>query len=306
MSLLSDLRDGLRALTRAPLFAATAVRSLALGLAASSAIDSIADTLLALAVGIRDAARVVDVGRANQGRGFDNMSHPAFEYLRQHATTFEGLSAVEFGSRPMGLTVAGASARVFGTLVAGNFFDVLGTRPALGRFFRADEDLVPGQRPVVVLTHRCRVAGNAVAHAGRDRGRVRAHAAAGRAHRSRVRHRRHRAGQRGRVTRGLPRPDGGRPGAALSHADPELERRRVGRGGAHDPPAGQRLRHRPHGHRRRPRAPRDRPRHRGAGRGGARVLRARRLAGAPGRRPALPAAAPRRRRRAGRGRRNRS
>jgi predicted permease len=154
MALLSDLRHGLRALTHAPLFAGTAVLSLALGLAASSAIYSVADALLAPATGIRDAARIVDVGRGNQGSGFDNMSHPAFEYLRRHATTFDGLAAVDFGGRPMGLTVGGASERVFGTLVSGNFFDVLGTRPARGRFFRADEDLAPGQRPVVVLTHR--------------------------------------------------------------------------------------------------------------------------------------------------------
>ena len=40
--------------------------------------------------------------------------------------------------------------RVIGTQVSGNYFDVLGTRPALGRFFRADEDQVPGERPVVV------------------------------------------------------------------------------------------------------------------------------------------------------------
>ena len=139
---------------RAPIFTVTAVLSLALGLAASSAIYSVADALLAPAAGIRDTARVVDVGRGNQGTGFDNMSHPAFEYLRAHATTFEGLAAVEFGGRPMALTAGGTSERVFGTLVGGTFFDVLGTRPALGRFFRADEDLVPGQRPVVVLTHR--------------------------------------------------------------------------------------------------------------------------------------------------------
>ena len=154
MTLAADLRHGLRALVRAPIFTVTAVLSLALGLAASSGIYSVADALLAPAAGIRDTARVVDVGRGNQGTGFDNMSHPAFEYLRAHATTFEGLAAVEFGGRPMALTSGGTSERVFGTLVSANFFSVLGTRAALGRFFRDDEDLVPGARPVVVLTHR--------------------------------------------------------------------------------------------------------------------------------------------------------
>ena len=154
MALLADARHALRLLGRSPLFTATAVLSLSLGVAASSAIFSLADALLAPAAGVRDAARVVDVGRGNDGSGFDNMSHPAFEYLRAHATSFEGLAGVEFGGRPMGLTLGGSSERVFGNLVSANFFDVLGTRPALGRFFRPDEDVVPGERPVAVLTHR--------------------------------------------------------------------------------------------------------------------------------------------------------
>ena len=53
----------------------------------------------------------------------------------------------------MSLGTDGTSERVIGTLVSGNYFDVLGTRPALGRFFRDDEDRVPGERPVVVLSH---------------------------------------------------------------------------------------------------------------------------------------------------------
>ncbi len=53
----------------------------------------------------------------------------------------------------MSLGTDGTSERVIGTLVSGNYFDVLGTRPALGRFFRDDEDQVPGERPVVVLSH---------------------------------------------------------------------------------------------------------------------------------------------------------
>jgi hypothetical protein len=147
MTLTGDLRHAVRLLGRNPLFTATAVLSLSLGVAASSATFSLADALLAPAAGVRDPGQVVDVGRGNDGRGFDNMSHPAFEYLRAHATSFVGLAGVEFGGRPMGLTVGDASERVFGNLVSANFFDVLGTRAALGRFFHADEDIVPGERP---------------------------------------------------------------------------------------------------------------------------------------------------------------
>ena len=95
---------------------------------------------------------VVDIGRANDGSGFDNMSHPAYKYLRDHSQTTD-VAAVDFGGGPMSLGTDGSSERVIGTQVSGNYFDVLGTRPALGRFFRADEDRIPGERPVVVLSH---------------------------------------------------------------------------------------------------------------------------------------------------------
>ena len=80
------------------------------------------------------------------------MSHPAYQNMRAHSQTVE-VAAVDFGGGPMSLGTDGSSERVIGTMVSGNYFAVLGTRPALGRFFRDDEDQVPGERPVVVLSH---------------------------------------------------------------------------------------------------------------------------------------------------------
>jgi len=154
MSWHADLRLALRLLVRSPLFTITSIASLAAGLAVPSAVVSLADALLAPAPGVRDPGRLVDIGRSTDGGGFDNMAHPAFEYLRRHATSFDGMAAVDFGGRPMSLTLDGTSERVFGTLVSAGFFDVLGGPMTLGRGFRDDEDLVPGARPVVALTHR--------------------------------------------------------------------------------------------------------------------------------------------------------
>lgn len=154
MPILADVRHALRLLAKTPQFTVAAVVSVGLGVAATTTIYSVADALVGPVSGVRDAARVVDIGRANDGRGFDNMSHPAFEYLRAHATTLEGMSAMELGGRPMSLTIGESSERVFGTVVSANFFDVVGVGTTLGRVFRPDEDLVPGERPVVVLTHR--------------------------------------------------------------------------------------------------------------------------------------------------------
>ena len=131
----------------------TSILSLALGIGAAATIFSLTDALLfEPTVGVRNASEVVDIGRANQGSGFDNMSHPAYRYLREHSRTLD-VAAVDFGGRPMSLGTDGTSERVIGTMVSGNYFDVLGTTAVLGRFFRADEDQVAGERAVVVLSH---------------------------------------------------------------------------------------------------------------------------------------------------------
>jgi len=155
MAILPDLRYAVRMLGRSPVFTLTSVASLAIGIAAATTIFSLTDALLfEPAAGVRDGSRVVDIGRANQGEGrFDNMSYPAVKYLRDHTQSLAGMAAVKFGGGPMTLSDNGASERIFGSLVSGNYFDVLGTRPALGRFFSPDEDTVPGERPVVVLSY---------------------------------------------------------------------------------------------------------------------------------------------------------
>jgi putative ABC transport system permease protein len=135
-------------------FAVTAAASLALGIAASSTIFSLADALLlAPSAGIRNTGELVDIGRSSPGRALDNMAYPAFTYLRAHTQTLTGMAALDFGGGPMSLADGQSSERVFARMVSANYFDLLGTRPAVGRFFHPDEDVTPGDRPAVVLTH---------------------------------------------------------------------------------------------------------------------------------------------------------
>ncbi len=54
---------------------------------------------------------------------------------------------------PMRIRANPAHQRVWGYLVTGNYFDLLGVKPAIGRFFRADEDVTPGAAPYAVLSH---------------------------------------------------------------------------------------------------------------------------------------------------------
>jgi len=150
-----DLRYALRLLGRSPIFTLTSVLSLALGIAASAAIFSLADAfLLRPRVGVGDPSSLMDIGRADRdGQGFDNFGYPLFDAMRARNTHFSALSAIQFGPTVMSLGDAQSSERVFAALVSGNYFEVVGTRPAAGRFFLPDEDRTPDTHPVVVLNH---------------------------------------------------------------------------------------------------------------------------------------------------------
>lgn len=155
LSLLTDVRYALRLLRRSPLFTVTSVLSLSLGLAASTVIFGLADALLFKpSPGVQDSARVVDIARSTNGSGADNMSHPVFRHLQQHSTTIERMAGTTFDPTPVSLAEGATSERIFGQLVSAGYFEVLGVRPALGRFFVAEEDTTADEKPVVVLTHR--------------------------------------------------------------------------------------------------------------------------------------------------------
>src|SRR5688572_14816541 len=97
MPVFADLRYAIRVLVRAPLFSATAILSLAVGIAASTSIFSLADAMLFRSrLGIADPDRVVDIGRSVRGEGFDNFGYPLFVALRERNTTLASMSATRF------------------------------------------------------------------------------------------------------------------------------------------------------------------------------------------------------------------
>ncbi|MDH4066215.1 MAG: ABC transporter permease, partial [Acidobacteriota bacterium] len=151
----SPLRYALRGLGRSPLFTVTAVASLAIGIAASSTIFGLADALfLRPRAGLVDEARLVDVGRATDGQGFDNFGYQVLLALQEGTRTLDGIAGLRFGPNPVSLDNGrGGSERAHAALVSATYFQVLGTRPAAGRLFAGDEDRVPDQAPVAVLNY---------------------------------------------------------------------------------------------------------------------------------------------------------
>jgi predicted permease len=150
----ADLRFALRLLGRSPLFAVPAVCSLAIGIAASAAIFGLADALLLQTPGVRDAARVVELARVTPDTTFGTLSYPVFRHLRDHAKSLDKLAAVAGKAVSVALRGDRGAERAFASLVSASYFEVVGARPARGRFFLPAEDAAPEASPVAVLGHR--------------------------------------------------------------------------------------------------------------------------------------------------------
>jgi predicted permease len=150
-----DLRYAFRLLARNPLFALTAIVWLAIGIGANTTIFTIANALLFRApAGVVDAERLVDIGRSQEGRGFDNSSYPNYLDVRLRNRSFASMYAYRFDPQAMSLGTDAGAESVYGGVVTNNYFDALGTRPAAGRLLSARDSEQPGANPVVVLGHR--------------------------------------------------------------------------------------------------------------------------------------------------------
>jgi predicted permease len=153
-----DVRYAFRLLRRNPLFALTAIVSLAIGIGANTTVFTIANALLLRPpTGVVDPGRIVDIGRSQPGRRgaptFNTVSYPNYLDIRSRATTLEGVYAYQPVAEPMSLGGTDSSERIFGCFATVNYFTVLGAQPALGRLFLPSDRDDPGASPIVVLSH---------------------------------------------------------------------------------------------------------------------------------------------------------
>ena len=149
-----DVRFALRLLARSPLFTATAALSLAIGIGANATIFSVGSALLLRPMpGLANADRLVDIGRSSPGAEFDTVSYPNYADIRDRMTTVSGVFAHLIEPTPMSLGGSGDAERVYGALVSGNYFSILGTLPASGRLLRPEDDRVGAGNPVTVLSY---------------------------------------------------------------------------------------------------------------------------------------------------------
>jgi len=155
-SLTKDIRYAIRGLWRQPGFTAAVVITLALGIGVNTAIFSVTDKLLIRSLAVTNPDELVLLTSVSVSPYFvsNAFSYPLFADYRDQNHEFAGLAA--FSRTRLELLTNGAMERVPAEYVSGNYFDVLGVRPARGRTFLPDEDKTVGTQPVVVISERFR------------------------------------------------------------------------------------------------------------------------------------------------------
>ncbi len=153
---MSDFRLALRGLRRSPLFAAVAILSLAIGIGANTAIFTLIDQILLRQLPVSHPEQLVMLYQQGSNMG-NNMgqrmhSYPLYQDLQQKAQPFSEVICRRLIAASV--STGDSTERVDAEMVSGNYFTMLGVKPAIGRVFSSKEDDQVFQgHPVVVLSY---------------------------------------------------------------------------------------------------------------------------------------------------------
>ena len=148
-TLLQDLRYGFRVLVRNPGFACVAVLTLALGIAANSALFSVINGVLLSPLSFPDPNQLVTLHENKPNFEGGSVSFPNFRDWQKDNHTFSSMAISR--TTDFSLTGIGDAEQVNGAFVSSNFFAVLGVKPVIGRMFAQGEDEV-GAGPVALIS----------------------------------------------------------------------------------------------------------------------------------------------------------
>ena len=154
-TVLRNISVALRSHRRTPGVATTAILTLSVGIGLATAVFTVAEALLMRRLPVRDQDRLVVLW--GELPGTDKSNYPlSIDHARLFAQRTHALGAVGFymyeGAVPTLIRQGNELTRLRGALVSGEFFDVLGVKPSLGRSLRREDD-VRGSAPVIVLSH---------------------------------------------------------------------------------------------------------------------------------------------------------
>lgn len=139
---------------RRPMFTAVAILSLGMGLGANTAVFSFVQAIVLKRLPVEGADRLVILRQKNEMFGIENCCFPYrfFQELRKQDTDFEDVLAVSPAT--VNLTDQEQTERLEAEVVSGNYFHMLGVRPAAGRLLDETDDQAEGAGRVCVISHR--------------------------------------------------------------------------------------------------------------------------------------------------------
>ena len=145
---LRDLRYAARQLRHSPGFTLTAILTLAVGIGANVIVFGVLNAMLLRPLDVANSDHLFEV--VQKEPGYDTQSYPDYLDYRSRNTTFSDMVAFRMGLA--GLSAGGSAQKYWLYEASGNYFDMLGVQPALGRFFHASDERGPNSAPYVVLS----------------------------------------------------------------------------------------------------------------------------------------------------------
>jgi predicted permease len=146
--LLQDVRFGLRVLAKSPGFTVVAVLTLALAIGANAVVFSMLNGLVLRPLNV---PRAKSIAMVEQGNGIPMQSYPDYLDLREHNRSFDDLMSYQITRA--GLDTGGHALPAWLYETSGNYFDVLGIQPYLGRFFHSSDEHGDNSSPYIVLSY---------------------------------------------------------------------------------------------------------------------------------------------------------
>jgi predicted permease len=148
-SLFKDVRYAFRMLRKSPGFTLVAIVTLALGIGANAIVFSLLNALVLRPVNVPHGGELYEIEQARDHA--PSQSYADYLDLRDRNKSFDGLAAYEIDKA--GLDIDGTPAETFFYEASGNYFDVLGVKPYLGRFFHAADEHGYNSAPYLVLSY---------------------------------------------------------------------------------------------------------------------------------------------------------
>jgi predicted permease len=151
-SLISNIRYGLRQIRRSPGFSATVILTMALGVGANVIVFSVLNALVLKPLDLPGFSQLMFLDRhASANDTSPSQSYPDYRDLRDRNVVFSGLAASRVNR--VGVEHDGTASKSWIYEASGNYFDVLGVKPVVGRFFHTADEHGPNSSPYAVLSY---------------------------------------------------------------------------------------------------------------------------------------------------------